>query len=315
MSFSATSTCDDVLEGKRLTGRYAVVTGGSAGLGIETAKSLCKAGAKVTIMARNAAKAQAVVDEIKQQNASADIDFELLDLSEEDSVRSAASAIAGRNTAIDILINNAGLMACPLERNSKGFELQLATNHIGHFLWTCLLVPSLASGARVVNLSSAGHKFSPIVFDDPNYEQREYHKWEAYGQAKTANALFSVALNKRLAAKGITVNAVHPGAIITELGRHLSAEDVEQLSDMAPTKSMTYKTPEQGAATSVWAATHESLDGIGGRYLENCSLAEPGDQSTEGGYMPHALDADDAERLWQLSEQWVGQSFDWSDAA
>ncbi len=311
MSFSASSTCDEVLAGKRLNGRYAVITGGSAGLGIETAKSLCKAGARVTIMARDAGKAEKVIADIRQQVPAADIDFELLDLSEQDSVRKAAEAIAARNTAIDMLINNAGLMACPLERNSKGFELQLATNHIGHFLWTCLLVPHLAEGARVVNLSSAGHKFSPLVFDDPNYESREYNKWEAYGQAKTANALFSVALNKRLANKGITANAVHPGAIITELGRHLSAEDVEQLSQMAPTKSMTYKTPEQGAATSVWAATHELLAGIGGRYLEDCSLAEPGDQSTEGGYMPHAVDHDDAERLWQLSEQWVGQAFDW----
>lgn len=311
MSFSASSTCDEVLAGKRLNGRYAVITGGSAGLGIETAKSLCKAGARVTIMARDAGKAEKVIADIRQQVPAADMDFELLDLSEQDSVRKAAEAIAARNTAIDMLINNAGLMACPLERNSKGFELQLATNHIGHFFWTCLLVPHLAEGARVVNLSSAGHKFSPLVFDDPNYESREYNKWEAYGQAKTANALFSVALNKRLANKGKTANAVHPGAIITELGRHLSAEDVEQLSQMAPTKSMTYKTPEQGAATSVWAATHESLAGIGGRYLEDCSLAEPGDQSTEGGYMPHAVDPDDAERLWQLSEQWVGQAFDW----
>lgn len=315
MSFSASSTCDEVLAGKRLEGRYAVITGGSAGLGVETAKSLCKAGATVTIMARDAAKAQSVIEDIQQQVPAAKLDYELLDLSEESSVRQAAAAIAARNTGIDILINNAGLMACPLERNDKGFELQLATNHIGHFLWTCLLVPRLAEGARVINLSSAGHKFSPLVFDDPNYEARDYNKWEAYGQAKTANALFSVALNKRLASKGITVNAVHPGAIITELGRHLSAEDVEQLSQMAPTKNMTYKTPEQGAATSVWAATHESLEGIGGRYMENCSLAEPGDQSTEGGYMAHAVDAEDAERLWTMSEQWVGQTFDWDDAA
>jgi len=210
------------------------------------------------------------------------------------------------------LINNAGIMACPLARTAEGCELQFGTNHIGHFLFSCLLVPALkkSAAARIVNLSSNGHRTAAIDFDDPQFEQRHYEKWLAYGQAKTANILFSVGLSQRLQKFGITANAVHPGMIHTELGRHLVEEDIQMLSRWTNASGALMKSVAQGAATEVWAAVSPALANISGRYLEDCQIAvENAEPAATFGYMPYALDPQGAERLWKLSEQIVDQSF------
>jgi len=228
------------------------------------------------------------------------------------SVRAAVAELLERCPRIDLLINNAGVMACPLAHTHDGFELQFGTNHLGHFLFTCLLVPSLlaAAPARVVNLSSAGHKMGGVDLDDPNFEQRKYDKWQAYGQSKTANVQFSVALNARLAERGVTVNAVHPGMIMTELGRHLQQEDIEALQASSASLDTRFKTIPAGAATSVWAATSAELEGRGGLYLEDCHVAEPvTEDNPAGGYTDYALDTEAAAGLWQLSERLVKQEF------
>ena len=205
-------------------------------------------------------------------------------------------------------------MACPLARTREGWEMQLATNHFGHFLLTCLLFPALRAGtqARIVNLSSAGHLLSDVDFNDPHFEQRPYEKWASYGQSKTANVLFSVELSKRLAPHGITANAVHPGGIQTELGRHLVADDIAILMARTSTSgSFSYKTIPAGAATSVWAATSPTLQGRGGLYLEDCGIAVPASASGGGvsGYAPYARDEANAARLWTFSEKALGETF------
>lgn len=310
MTFSATSTTDEVLAGIDLSGQLAVVTGGAAGLGEETARALCSAGAKVVIVARNQAKIDATLARIHQALPEARIDAVVMDLMDLASVRTAAEHILKCYERIDMLINNAGVMACPLERSAEGCESQFATNHIGHFLFTCLLVPALkaAPAARVVTLSSGGHKYSPMRFDDPHFQRDDYHKWLAYGQSKTANALFSVALNKQLAGFGITANAVHPGAIITELSRYLESSDIEELMSDYGADAFVYKEVPQGAATSVWAATSPTLSGRGGLYLEDCGIGEV-TESGATGYASYAMDEAAAEQLWALSEQIVGEQF------
>jgi len=208
------------------------------------------------------------------------------------------------------------VMACPLGRTAQGFEMQFGTNHLGHFLFTGLLMPSLIAAAqssdshsRVVSLSSAGHKLSAVDFDDPNYEHTDYDKWQAYGRAKTANALFAVALDKHFAGRGVRAVSVHPGVIMTELSRHMSPSDFEDLAAAAPPgEAMVFKSVEQGAATSVWAATAPELENEGGCYLENCNIAAPFVEGADGGVMDHAVDPAQAERLWELSEQLVGQT-------
>ena len=212
-----------------------------------------------------------------------------------------------------LLVNNAGVMACPLERTEQGWEMQFGTNHMGHFLLTCLLVPQLRAGApgRVVNLSSAGHRFADVDFEDPNYESRAYDKWESYGQSKTANVLFSVELNRRLSGAGIEAFAVHPGGIMTNLGRHLQKEDIEELMSRAPGgQGIQWKTVEQGAATSVWAATAPELTGHGGIYLEDCQVSKPKQSDDQdGGFAAYAVDPESAKRLWTLSEELLGEKF------
>jgi NAD(P)-dependent dehydrogenase (short-subunit alcohol dehydrogenase family) len=310
---SATTTTSDVIAGIDLSGKTAVITGGSAGLGIETARTLAGAGARVVLVARDEAKIVAVVEELRSELSAAEIDYELMDLSDLTSVRAAANRLAERLPKIDLLINNAGVMACPLAHTKDGFELQFGTNHLGHFVFTCMLASSLlaAAPARVVNLSSAGHRFSDVILDDPNFENQEYDKWTAYGQSKTANAQFSVALNNRLADRGVTANAVHPGMIVTELGRHLQREDIEALTDRASDMETGFKSIPQGAATSVWAATSAELEGRGGLYLEDCHVGEAKtEEGASTGYFPYALDADAAEKLWALSEKMVGESFE-----
>jgi len=313
MAFNHASTTDDVVAGIDLTGKTAVVTGASTGLGLETARALAVAGAQVVLVARDSARLDAALATVRDAVAGARLDSQVMDLADLASIRAAAASLAERHPQVHILVNNAGVMACPPGRTRDGFELQFGTNHLGHFLFTCLLLPALlaAAPARVVNLSSAAHKFSDVDFADTQYETRPYDKWQAYGQSKTANILFSVALNRRVAALGVTANAVHPGMIMTELGRHLDASDIEALQQRAASRPVGFKSIPAGAATSVWAATSAELEGRGGLYLEDCHVAAPETAGAADGYTAYALDPDAAERLWEMSESLVGESFSW----
>ena len=308
--FNAESTTNDVIEGISLAGKVAVVTGASSGLGVETVRVLSKAGARVVMLARDKAKLDAVANSLRVDDPSANIDIEIVDLADLDSVRDAAEAILKIAPAIDLLINNAGVMACPLGRTTQGFEMQFGTNHVGHFLFACLLAPALVEGARVVSLSSAGHRFGRVDFDDPNYRDRDYEKWSAYGQSKTANALFAVGLDDRLKSRGVRAFSVHPGVIMTELSRHMDEKDFELLTARLPQgEEMRFKSVEQGAATSVWAATSPDLAGRGAIYLEDCHIAEVATPGGDGGVESYALDPADADCPWARSEDLVGQVF------
>jgi NAD(P)-dependent dehydrogenase (short-subunit alcohol dehydrogenase family) len=313
-AFGFESTTDEVLDGISLEGRRAVVTGASGGLGAETARALAARGAAITLAARDLAKCESVAASIRESTGNPNVDIGELDLIAPDSVRRFATNWLASHDSLNLLINNAGIMACPLERTANGWELQLATNHLGHFLLTALLAPALVAGApaRVVNLSSAGHRFGGVDFDDLHYERRGYDKWQAYGQSKSANVLFTVELDRRLQAKGVRSFAVHPGVIMTELARHLTPEDIKDLMDQAPgDDGLVFKPVEAGAATSCWAASAPELDGRGGLYLEDCAIAEPV-TSDEGshGFMPHAIDPEAAKRLWAISEELHGVRFD-----
>jgi NAD(P)-dependent dehydrogenase (short-subunit alcohol dehydrogenase family) len=313
--FGFESTTAEVIAGQDLSGKVALVTGASAGLGVETARTLAGAGAMVWMLARDRTKLDAALATLQAEALPGRLESALLDLADLGQVRAAAAGLLAACPKIDLLINNAGVMACPYTETAQGFEMQLGTNHVGHFLFTGLLLPALkavaAQGgeARVVNLSSAGHRFSAMDFEDPNYRQRSYDKWQAYGQSKTANVLFSVALDERTRGAGVRAFAVHPGAISTELGRHMDKDDMARIAASFPGGTMAFKSVPQGAATSVWAATAPDLVGRGGLYLENCQVAEAATADSAGGVQPWAVDAAAAERLWQLSEQWVGQSF------
>ena len=315
--FNASSTTSDVIAGISLVGKVAVVTGASAGLGIETARALASAGARVVQFARSAEKLAPVLAALQAQLPDAQLDRAHMDLSDLDSVRASAADVAARFPQINLLVNNAGVMACPLLRTAQGFELQFGTNHLGHFLFTGILLPSLLAGAaaskvdsRVISLSSAGHNLGGLNFTDPNYEQREYSKWGAYGQSKTANALFAVGLDNRLKNRGLRAFSVHPGMIVTELGRHMQPEDYDSLMAAIPAgQDMTFKTVEQGAATSVWAATSPQLQGQGGLYLEDCHVADPAQPGVSGGVATYATDPVAADKLWSLSATLVGQAF------
>ena len=310
--FGFESTTADVIAGISLAGKRALVTGASSGLGVETVRTLAGAGAAVVMSARDAQKLTAARDEVLQQLPDAQLDMLIMDLADLESVRAAADQALQKYSQINLLINNAGVMACPLMRTAQGFEMQFGTNHLGHFLFTCLLVPALIAGApaRVVNLSSAGHKFANINLEDPNYRERDYEKWQAYGESKTANALFSVGLDARLRAQGVRALAVHPGVIMTELSRHMEEADFLTLSERSPSgEELVFKSLEQGAATSVWAATSAQLADEGGIYLENCEIATNSVQGGNTGVESYALDSAAAEQLWTLSEGFVGQSF------
>jgi NAD(P)-dependent dehydrogenase (short-subunit alcohol dehydrogenase family) len=307
VTFGFESTTADIIEGIDLSGRTAVVTGASAGLGCETARVLAAAGAHVVLAVRDAdGKGAAAAATIREQVPGASLEVAELDLTSLDSVRAFAKQFIATHDRIDLLVNNAGVMATPFGRTVEGHELQFGTNHVGHFLLTNLLTPAVLSGApgRVVNLTSAGHFGSDIVWDDVDYEQRPYDKWEAYGQSKTANILFTVELDRRLAPRGVRAYAVHPGMIATELGRHLTRDDIKALGERAKSRGTTlpsYKSVEQGAATSVWAATAPELAGVGGVYCEDCHVSE--------NHAPWALVPESATRLWALSETMVGQEF------
>lgn len=301
MTFGATSTTDDVMAGIDLSGKTVVVTGASAGLGVETTRALAAAGAHVVMAVRDKAKGEAAAEQVRAGAPGASLELGELDLASLDSIRTFAAWLADRQPRIDLLINNAGVMAPPLLRTTEGFELQMGTNHLGHFLLTNLLTPAItaAAPARVINLSSRGHMRSDIRWDDPHWRTTEYDKWEGYGQSKTANILFTVELDRRLRDRGVCAFALHPGVIMTELSRHLTRDDVSGLRSRSPGGRLEFKTTEQGAATTVWGATSTDLEGKGGLYLDDCQIGEPA---------PYALDPDSAARLWTRSEGEVGLS-------
>lgn len=296
-----------LVEGIDLKGKHAIVTGGASGIGVETVRALAVAGAAVTVPARNPAQAETVIAQLRAETGNAAITVEAMDLASLASVRAFAQHFLAKRQPLHLLINNAGIMACPLGRTVDGFELQLGTNHLGHFLLSVLLLPALKSGApaRVVSLASAGHQWSDIDFDDINFERRPYEKMLAYGQSKTANVLFAVEFNRRFAADGITANAVMPGAIATPLGRYMDPSDLfwlDQDGQLKPEFAAAFKTPQQGAATSVWAAVGPELEGIGGLYLENCAVAAPFEEAKAPlGVKPYALNSESATRLWDVS--------------
>ena len=304
----ANSTTDDVLRGVDLSGKRVLVTGASGGLGRETARALAAAGATVVLAARSVEKTHAAVLSIREQLPAAALESLQLDLASLASVRRFAASFLSVHDRLDLLINNAGVMATPFGHTADGFELQLGTNHLGHFLLTGLLAPAVLAAApsRIVNLTSGGHLISDIHWDDPNFAQHPYEKWTAYGQSKTANVLFTVELERRLGARGMHAFAVHPGMIKTDLGRHLTRDDFAALQTMAESAPgegglPPFKSIPQGAATTVWAATAPELAGHGGTYLADCAISSE--------HAAWATDADAAQRLWTLSERLVGQSF------
>ncbi|MEU5761390.1 SDR family NAD(P)-dependent oxidoreductase [Nocardia sp. NPDC047648] len=300
--FTAESTAAEVIAGIDLTGRRAIVTGGSSGIGIETARALAGAGAEVTLAVRNLEAGRRTAADIAGTTGNERVLVASLDLSDQASV---AAFVAGWDGPLHMLINNAGVMAAPLSRTPQGWEMQFATNHLGHFALATGLHGALAAagGARVVSVSSSAHHRSPVVFDDIHFERRPYDPWSAYGQSKTANVLFAVEATRRWAEDGITANALMPGGIRTNLQRHVSDEELAQLRAAAGGPRMMWKTPEQGAATSVLVATSPLLDGVGGRYFEDCGEAEVGVLSARNGVAAYALDPDAAARLWRVSSE------------
>ncbi len=312
MAYGADTTTDEVIAGIDLTGKLAVVTGASAGIGVETARALASAGARVVMAVRDTAKGEKAAAQIRESVPEAQLEIRELDLGSLASIRAFGESFRADHDSLDLLINNAGVMACPQAQTSDGFDMQLGTNHLGHFALTGELLPALRKAAdagsdvRIVNLSSRGHFRGGINFDDPHYRSRPYDKFEAYGQSKSANILFTVELEKRLADKGIHSFAVHPGVIATELSRHLNRDDFKAMASRAPAGALTLKSIPAGAATSVWAATSPDLAGQGGRYLEDVHVAEPADEARTQGVAPHATDVEVAERLWAWSEDQIG---------
>jgi NAD(P)-dependent dehydrogenase (short-subunit alcohol dehydrogenase family) len=309
--FGFESTTDEVLEGVDLSGKLALVTGASGGLGEETARALASHGARVVITARDMPKGEAVAAKIRKSTGNPDIEVISLELDSLASTRACAKEFLASHDELNLLINNAGVMACPFGKTQDGFEMQFGTNHLGHFVFTNSIMPALLKGApgRIVNLSSGGHRFSNVLFDDVNFESTDYHKFLSYGQSKTANVQFSVGLDARLKDRGIRVFAVHPGAIMTELSRHMDKADMDELTPKRGAPKMVLKTIPAGAATSCYAATSSDIEGLGGVYLEDCHVAEVNDSKAHDGVRSYALDADNAERLWTLSEKLVGEQF------
>lgn len=315
--FGFSSTADEVLADKDLSGRTTLVTGGYSGLGRETARAMAARGAHVILSGRDATKLSAAADSIAEETG-ASVDTLVCDLASFKSIREAAKRALSRFDKIDLLINNAGVMACEEDRTSDGFEMQFGTNHLGHFLLTNLMMPLVEKGdsPRIVNLSSRGHHIAPVDFDDPNFRDRAYDKWVSYGQSKTANVLFAVGLEQRLGERGIHAYALHPGGIHTNLGRHMSEEDMTGLMDRIRKAAeergeepQPFKSIPQGAATTCWVATTAELEGVGGLYCEDCGVASEDNESTGGGVRSYAVDKDNADRLWALSEEMVGEEF------
>ena len=311
--FGFASTTDDVLDGVDLAGRTVVVTGTSAGLGVETARALAAHGATVVGVVRDVAKARRNLDEA----GAAGVELHEADLASLASIRAFTDAfLATGPERIDVLIANAGLMACPQGTTADGFELQFGTNHLGHFLLVNRLLPRLLTGSpgspgRIVTLSSAGHRFGNVSLDDPGFAHTPYDPWVAYGRAKTANVLFAVELDRRLRDRGVRATSVHPGGIPTELARHLTEESLGALIEARGERKVEWKSIPQGAATSVWAGCVADGDAVGGRYCEDCAVAPVIDDADAApGVMRYALDPDTATALWTRSEEMVGETFD-----
>lgn len=317
--FGAATTTREVIDGVDLTGKVAIVTGGYSGLGLETTRTLALAGARVIVPTRDRTKAELAL------GAMSRVSIEPMDLLDPASIDLFAQRFLSSGDALHILINCAAIMACPLTRDARGYEAQFATNHLGHFQLVERLWPALikARGSRIVAVSSRGHHFSSVNFEDPNFERRPYDRWAAYGQSKTANSLFALAVDARGRRDGIRAFSVHPGGILgTGLAKYLSKKDLESVGVidqhgkpiLDPSKQL--KTVEQGAATIVWCATSDELEGFGGVYCENCEVAQivsesdlaaivRGDTTRRFGVMPYAIDQELAGRLWTLSEQLV----------
>ncbi|MFS8103904.1 SDR family NAD(P)-dependent oxidoreductase [Lentzea alba] len=301
--FGFETTALEVVEGVDLSGRRAVVTGGASGIGVETVRALAAAGAEVTIAARNVEAGNRVAASLAEATGNKNIFVAPLELTSQESVK---EFVRGWDGPLHLLINNAGVMATPLTRTPEGWELQFATNHFGHFTLTLGLFDSLrAEGARVVNVSSTGHLASPVVFDDIHFERREYDRWAAYGQSKTANVLFGVEAGKRWGAEGITMNALMPGGILTALQRHITPEELEERRRLrgASGKPMQLKTPEQGAATTLVLAVSPLVEGRSGLYFEDGNEALPHTAGMTNGLAAYAHDPEAAAQLWKVSEE------------
>jgi len=312
--FGASTTAEEVIRGIDLSGRTAIVTGGYSGIGLETTRVLAAAGATVIVPARTPDKARTNLAGMPRVESAA------LDLLDPASIDTFAGAFLASGRALDLLIHSAGVMAAPLTRDDRGFESQFSTNHLGHFQLALRLLPALASAeaSRVVALSSRGHRYAPVDFEDPNFETRPYDKWQAYGQSKTANALFALELDRRTADRGVRAFSVHPGGILTDLARHFTDEDLKRFNFIRQPDGKVVsnpafppfplKTVAQGAATTLWCATSPMLAGMGGVYCANGDIAEviPGDTTTPTGVAPWACDPEAAERLWALSEKLTG---------
>jgi NAD(P)-dependent dehydrogenase (short-subunit alcohol dehydrogenase family) len=322
-SFGATSTTDDVLSGVNLKGKRILVTGVSAGLGVETARSLAAHGAQVLGTARDLNKAKAATEQVRKDAAANGGSFELveLDLANLKSVRACSDRLLAKAEPFDVVIANAGVMATPFGHTADGFETQFGTNHLGHFVLVNRIASLIRDGGRLINLSSSGHRYSNVDLEDPSFEHAPYEPFVAYGRSKTANILFAVAFDNRHWGQGVRGAAVHPGGIRTELDRHIDASRLEKIvqeinqqlaaQGKAPFQ---FKTVPQGAATSVWAAVVAPADEIGGRYCENCHVGQiVPDHVTitaiSEGVRGYALDANNAEALWKKSEELVGESF------
>jgi NAD(P)-dependent dehydrogenase (short-subunit alcohol dehydrogenase family) len=316
-AFGATSTTDDVLQGVDLSGKRILVTGVSAGLGVETARALAAHGGQVVGAARDLDKARTATDVVRKDAAKGGgLELVQLDLASLKSVRAAADALNTDGRKFDVIIANAGVMATPRGKTADGFETQFGTNHLGHFVFVNRIAGLLKPGGRLVNLSSAGHRFSDVDLDDPNFERTPYTEFGAYGRSKTANVLFAVEFDRRHKAQGIRGVAVHPGGIRTELGRHMTPETTQQMIDSinrsqpAGGAPFAWKTIPQGAATSVWAAVVAPADLVGGLYCEDCHVAEPNnDPASRGGIRDYALNPERAKALWAKSEEMVGERF------
>jgi NAD(P)-dependent dehydrogenase (short-subunit alcohol dehydrogenase family) len=317
-SFGATSTTDEVLQGVDLTGKRVLVTGVSAGLGVETARVLAAHGAQVVGAARDIAKAQEATESVRSQAArGGSLQLVELDLASLESVRRCADGLVSVGKPFDVIIANAGVMACPKSKTVDGFETQLGVNHLGHFVLVNRIASLLRRGSRLVNLSSAGHRYSDVDLDDPNFERTPYAEFVAYGRSKTANVLFAVEFDRRYKARGVRATAVHPGTIQTELGRHMGPGVLEKLiADITASQpngaaAFSWKSIPQGAATSVWAACVADAEAVGGRYCEDCHVAEVASVAgLRSGVQPYAVDPERAQALWKKSEEWVDERFD-----
>ena len=322
-TFGATSTTDDVLSGVNLKGKRILVTGVSAGIGVETARSLVAHAAQVVGAARDLNKAKAATEQVSKATAANGGSFSLieLDLANLKSVRACADQLLAKGDAFDVVIANAGVMATPFGHTADGFETQFGTNHLGHFVLVNRIASLIRDGGRLINLSSAGHRYSNVDLEDPNFEHTTYEPFVAYGRSKTANILFAVAFDKRHRDRGVRAAAEHPGGIKTELGRYVEPGRLEKVIDEINQQlaaqgegSFQWKSIPQGAATSVWAAVVAPADDIGGRYCENCHVGKvvPADATITAiseGVRGYAVDAKTAEALWAKSEEMVGESF------